>query len=909
MDTPASHARIPPVRAVAERETFSVCCYCGTGCGVRIRSKGNDVLSVEGDPAHPSNAGMLCSKGSALASTARRDEARVLRARLRDKKTGRFSDISMAQAFDIAARKISETVTQHGPDSMGFYLSGQLLTEDYAIFNKMARALIGTNNVDTNSRLCMSSAVVGYKMTLGADSPPACYEDIELADTVLIAGSNMAYAHPVLFRRLMQARQARPHMKMIVIDPRNTDTAQAADLHLAVTPGADVALFHAMLNVMVWEGMVNNDYIEKYTQGFAALKNRIREFTPEAAEAACGVPAADIITAARWFAQSPATLSMYTMGLNQSSSGTAKNMALIHLHLATGHIGRPGTGPFSLTGQPNAMGGREAGAMATLLPGHRDPANAADRDEVAAIWGVDTLPDTPGMPAIAMFDALLQRRIRVLWIAATNPAQSLPDQARVRKALQSADFVIVQEAFADAETLAFADLILPAATWPEKEGTVTNSERRISRVRAAVTAPGDAQADWRIVQQIAQRVAKIIAPEKAALFDYDSASDVFAEHASLTAGRDLDYSGVSYTLLESQGPVQWPLRDKGTARLYEDNVFATESGRARFADVGFIAPAESMSARFPIRLTTGRLRDHWHTMTRTGLSQTLIRHVEEPLVHLHPSDMSRYRIADQALVAIRSRRGQLVLPAQTDDTLKPGCAFLPMHWGSRFMAGDGINALTHGATDSHSGQPELKHCVVGVEAFKPQWQGVAWIRGDAVMLQRRLSRWLDQFDYVVAVPVATGSGGLRLRMAAAAVPDRKLLQTLLADLDIDAPSVAFDDPARGVYRRVRTESGDVSGYFLAGEQITAQEAIDSWADTGKRPESLLAAMMGQGAVTQRARTVCACLGVTDTAIIEGIRSGMDLQALKQNLKCGTGCGSCVVEINRMLGQYADTEAI
>ncbi len=909
MDTPVSLQRVSSVKTEAERVTRSVCCYCGTGCGVRIYSRANEVLSVEGDTAHPSNAGMLCSKGTALAGTARRDHARVLQARLRDRKTGSYSDLSMAEAFDIAARQISQTVKAYGPDAMGFYLSGQLLTEDYAIFNKMARTLVGTNNVDTNSRLCMSSAVVGYKKTLGADAPPACYEDIELADTVLIAGSNMAFAHPVLFRRLMQARQVRPHMKIIVIDPRNTDTAQAADLHLAVTPGADVALFHAMLNVMVWEGLVDSNYIERYTQGFAELKNRIREFTPEAAEVACGVAAADIVTAARWFAQSPATLSMYTMGLNQSSSGTAKNMSLIHLHLATGQIGRPGTGPFSLTGQPNAMGGREAGAMATLLPGHRDPARAAHRRQVAAAWGVDTLPDTPGLPAIAMFDALLEKRIRVLWIAATNPAQSLPDQAKVRKALQSADFVIVQEAFADAETLAYADLILPAATWPEKEGTMTNSERRISRVRAAVTAPGDALPDWQIVQQIARRVAKIIAPEKAALFDYQSEADVFSEHASLTAGRDLDYSELSFALLEELGPVQWPLRRTGTQRLYSDNVFATDDGLARFVDVGFTPAVESISARFPLGLTTGRLRDHWHTMTRTGLSQTLIRHVEEPFIHLHPSDMSRYHIADQALVTINSRRGRLVLPAQTDDTLKPGLAFIPMHWGSRFMGGDGINVLTHGATDPHSGQPELKHCVIGVEPFKPQWQGVAWIRGDAVLLQRRLSGWLDQFDYVVAVPVATGTGGLRLRFASAQVPERAQLAQLLADLDMGKPSVAFDDPARGVYRRVCTETGRVASYLLAGADLNAQEAINSWADTGTRPQSLLAAMMGQSSATQRSRTVCACLGVTDTAIVDGIRAGMDLQALKQNLKCGTGCGSCVVEINRMLGHYAGTKAI
>src|SRR5690606_24452114 len=355
----------------------------------------------------------------------------------------------------------ADIIDQHGPDAVGFYLSGQLLTEDYAVFNKIARGLIGTNNIDTNSRLCMSSAVVGYKKTLGADAPPACYEDLELADTVFIAGSNMAYAHPVLFRRLQAAKAARPDMRIIVVDPRRTDTASIADLHLPILPGSDIALFNAMLNVLVWEGLVDQHYIEQHTQGWPALKARVHEYTPRAAQDVCGVPAADIIQAAQWFGRAGAALSLYTMGLNQSSSGTAKNAALIHLHLATGQIGKPGAGPFSLTGQPNAMGGREAGGMATLLPGHRDPGDPAHRQEVAALWGVDSLPATPGKPALEMFDAVLDGRIKVLWIAATNPAQSLPDQARVRAALQKAEFVIVQEAYAGTETLAYADLVLP----------------------------------------------------------------------------------------------------------------------------------------------------------------------------------------------------------------------------------------------------------------------------------------------------------------------------------------------------------------------------------------------------------------------------------------------------------------
>nr|MBF0684171.1 molybdopterin-dependent oxidoreductase [Pseudomonas sp.] len=541
----------------------SVCCYCGTGCGVRVHTGGGRVIAVSGDESHPSSRGRLCSKGMALADTVRRDTARVLSARVRPARGQVLADVPLPQALDTVATRLAVIIRDHGPDAVGFYLSGQLLTEDYAVFNKLARGLVGTNNIDTNSRLCMSSAVTGYKQTLGADAPPACYDDLELADTVLIAGSNMAFAHPVLFRRLEAAKAARPQTRIVAVDPRRTDTTSLADLHLPILPGTDVALFHAMLNVMVWEGLVDDAYIERHTEGFAALKARVHEFTPRAAQDVCGVPAQDIITAARWFGQAGAALSLYTMGLNQSSSGTAKNAALIHLHLATGQIGKPGAGPFSLTGQPNAMGGREAGGMATLLPGHREPQNAEHRQEVAALWGVDRLPDTPGLPALDMFDAVLDGRIKALWIAATNPAQSLPDQARVRAALEKAELVIVQEAFAGTETLAYADIVLPAATWPEKDGTVTNSERRISRVRAAVPPPGDAQPDWRLACAVAQRLARHIAPGKAALFDYVDESAVFAEHARTTAGRDLDYSGLDYQVLERSGPQQWPFPPGG----------------------------------------------------------------------------------------------------------------------------------------------------------------------------------------------------------------------------------------------------------------------------------------------------------------------------------------------------------
>ena len=897
------NAGVPIVQAPAgdeDRTVSSVCCYCGTGCGVRVQARGDQVLSVVGDPDHPSSRGMLCSKGRALADTVRRDAARVRQAEWRPRRDAARAPLALDDALDLAAERLADAIRRHGPDAVGFYLSGQLLTEDYAAFNKLARALVGTNNIDTNSRLCMSSAVSGYRKTLGADAPPACYDDLDRADVVLIAGSNMAYAHPVLYRRLAAAKAARPDMKIVVVDPRRTDTADIADLHLAIAPGSDVALFHAMLNVMVRENLIDRDYIARHTEGFEALEARIAAYPAQAAQALCGVPAGAIEQAARWFGQAGAALSLYTMGLNQSASGTAKNAALIHLHLATGQIGRPGAGPFSLTGQPNAMGGREAGGMATLLPGHRDPADPAHRAEVAAAWGVEALPATPGLPALQMFDAVLEGRVKVLWIAATNPAQSLPDQARVRRALQAAEFVIVQEAFADTETLAYADLVLPAATWPEKDGSVTNSERRISRVRAAIAPPGSAQSDWRLACGVARRLAARIAPRKAALFDYADEAAVFAEHAGLTAGRDLDYSAVDYAALE-RGPRQWPVRHGlDTARLYADGRFPTPDGRARFLDIIPAPVAESVSDDFPLGLTTGRLRDHWHTMARTGLSATLVQHVEEPWISLHPHDMQVLDLADDTLVRVRSRRGGVVLPARADQGLKPGHAFLPMHWGSGFMAGDGVNALTLAARDPFSHQPELKHSAVSVAAARLAWQAMAWVRGDAAALRRAFAPWLARFPYAVLLPSALGGGGLRLRLGDETAPDAAVLEDLARALRLARPAAAFDDPARGVLRRAGLDGARRPDAFLLAGDVRAQAGMLAWADGGQSPAGLARLLMGRGGMATRSRTVCACMGVSDTAIEAGIAAGLDLAGLQAGLRCGTGCGSCLPEIRGML---------
>ncbi|HVK93105.1 MAG TPA: molybdopterin-dependent oxidoreductase, partial [Noviherbaspirillum sp.] len=571
----------------ALRETKTTCCYCGVGCGVIVESDGEKISSVRGDPEHPANFGRLCSKGSTLHLTANpvlQRQARALHPEMRVARAAQRAAATWDATLDFIAQRFAETIRQHGPDSVAFYLSGQLLTEDYYVFNKLAKGLIGTNNVDTNSRLCMSSAVAGYKQTLGADAPPACYEDIDHAETIFIAGSNTAYAHPILYRRIEEARKKNPRLKIIVADPRRTDTARDADLFLPILPGTDVALFDGMLHICLWEDLIDTAYIEAHTEGFAELKQTVRDYTPKFVADTCGISEEELVKAARWFGQSKASLSLYCQGLNQSSSGTAKNAALINLHLATHQIGKPGAGPFSLTGQPNAMGGREVGGLANLLSAHRDMANPEHRAEVARLWGIDEVPAQPGKTAVEMFEAVRTGAIKIVWIACTNPAQSLPEQKRVREALRHAELVIVQEAYKTTATVDYADVLLPATTWGEKEGTVTNSERRITRCQPALPKPHGTRHDWEIVIDFARRLEMQLGKNKT-LFPYASTEEIWNEHRESTRGRDLDITGLSFRMLEEQGPQQWPFPEgatHGKKRLYEDGIFPTASGRAKF---------------------------------------------------------------------------------------------------------------------------------------------------------------------------------------------------------------------------------------------------------------------------------------------------------------------------------------
>ena len=899
------------------RETRTTCPYCGVGCGVVVEHDGALITGVRGDPDHPANFGRLCSKGLALPLT-RAPSARALHPELRTARDGPRERVSWNTALDHAAHRFAEAIRTHGPDSVAFYISGQFLTEDYYAFNKLAKGLIGTNNVDTNSRLCMSSAVTGYKATLGSDAPPCSYEDLDHADCVFVAGSNAAIAHPVLWRRFEEAR-VRTKAKLIVVDPRRTDTAQEADLHLAIAPGTDVALFQAMLHVMFAEGLVDSPYLAQHTEGFEAADRAVRNCTPSWAAAICEVKAADIVTAARWFAASRATLSLYCQGLNQSSHGTDKNAALIHLHLATAHIGRAGAGPFSLTGQPNAMGGREVGGLATALSAHRDLENPAHRAEVAKLWGIESVPAKRGLTAVEIFEALDAGTLKCVWIACTNPAQSMPDQSRVRDALERAPFVVLQDCYRDIETAAYADLLLPAAGWGEKEGTVTNSERRISRVRAAIAPPGEARADWAIATDFARRLGPLIGRDAARLFPYECAEDLFNEHRETTRGRDLDITGLTYARIDAHGPQQWPCPEGarfGTARLYEDARFPTATGRARFAVLGYNATAESPTPDHPLHLTTGRLRDQWHGMSRTGRVASLFNHEEEPIATMHPLDMAARKIDDGDLVRIEGTRGAMALRARASDAMRPGDIFIPMHWGSRHVAGAGVNALMPSARDRHSHQPELKHAVVEAERLVLRHGLVAMGQvADTDAALALLGPLLNRFRYASCGLAGREQPLVVLRAARSTPLDAETLAAIDAVFALDDVErlIAYRDPARGIDRLARLVDGKLVAARLAGD-LTGSSWMQEWIAEGRDAASIGFAILeptsrAPGGGQSRGRIVCTCHGVGEAQIATAFARGATLDAVQRELKCGTGCGSCVPELKRLQAASTQPEAL
>lgn len=700
----------------------SLCPYCGVGCGLEVlttlpsdQTTSADMppvpYKVRGDRSHPSSKGMVCVKGATVAEALDRD--RLLVPQWRPTLDQPFQPISWDQAFDRLAHHIQDTWDKQGSGAIAVYGSGQLQTEDYYVIQKFLKGCLGSNNFDSNSRLCMSSAVSGYFYSFGSDGPPCSYADLDTTDCAILIGTNTAECHPIIFNRLRKYHKANPDVKLIVVDPRCTETAQVADIHVALKPGTDIDFLNGIAHLLLTWDRVDRAFIEAHTDGFEAFAALVQDYTPQRVSQTCGIPPAQLEAVARAWADSNRVLSLWSMGVNQSAEGTAKVQSIINVHLLTGQLGKPGSGPFSLTGQPNAMGGRETGGLAHILPGYRQVANPQHRAELERAWNLPAgqINPEPGLNAWEMIQALERDELGVLWILATNPAVSLPDLTRVQAALGRSPFTVYQDAYYPTETAAYAHLLLPAAQWGEKTGTMTNSERVVTLCQAFRSPPGESKADWEIFAEVAQRLGL------GAYFPFQTSAEVYQEFVQLTAGRGCDMSGISHDRLRQDGPIQWPCPQGQPVtslhqQLYTDYHFPTENGRARFAPYHSRGLREPADPAYPFILTNGRLYGHWHTQTRTGRIEKIRKLYPQPFVEIHPKDAQALGITDNQWVRLDSRRGSAEFPAKITRAITPGVVFVPMHWGSLWADNSEANRLTHEQACPRSGQPELKACAV-----------------------------------------------------------------------------------------------------------------------------------------------------------------------------------------------------
>ena len=875
-------------------EVRTTCPYCGVGCGVLAEVAADGSVAVRGDPDHPANLGKLCSKGTALGETLGLD-GRLLHPEIGGRRAG------WDEALDLVARRFAETIAAHGPDSVAFYVSGQLLTEDYYVANKLMKGFIGSGNIDTNSRLCMASSVAGHRRAFGEDIVPGTYADLEEADLVVLTGSNTAWCHPILYQRLLAARRERG-TKIVVIDPRRTATALECDLHLALDPGSDVLLFNGVLAHLARANAIDQNYVAAATSGFAdAISAAMADApSPASVAAGCGLAESDVRRFFQLFAATERTVTVYSQGVNQSSHGTDNVNAIINCHLATGRIGRPGMGPFSVTGQPNAMGGREVGGLANQLAAHMGFDEPADADRVGRFWNAPAIARKPGLKAVDMFRAVGNGRIKALWIMGTNPAVSMPDATRVRAALKACDFVVVSDV-THTDTTRYADVLLPAAGWGEKDGTVTNSERRMSRQRPFLPLPGMARPDWDIICDVAQRMGFGDA------FAFDGPAAIFREHAALSAfendgARLFDIGGLAAIAeadYERFPPRLWPAKQDGpqAERLLGRGLFPTPDGRARFVAVRRQGVAQPVEPAFPIALNTGRLRDQWHTMTRTGLVPRLVAGAPLPAVEINPTDAALAAIGDGDLVRIDSPYGFARARAAVSEAVRPGQAFLPIHWSGRFAAGSGAGPLASPATDPVSGQPELKHVPVALLREPVAWHGVLLTRHD--LRPTGFVHWSRR-------PVA---GGWTYDLTGTETPDQGIL--------LSRALLAGHGPERLVEYR------DRRGLSWRGAVLDADGALDEAlfvAPAGQLPATeWLASLLGSRRPLARGerlallsgrspaplpsagRTVCACFNVGANQIAEAVAAGCaSLEQVGERLKAGTNCGSCRSEIRTFI---------
>lgn len=874
------------------REVKTTCPYCGVGCGVIAKAADDGTITVRGDPDHPSNFGRLCSKGSALAETVDLD-GRLLYPEIGGRRA------SWNDALDLVATRFSEAIGEHGPDSVAFYVSGQLLTEDYYLANKLMKGFIGSANIDTNSRLCMSSSVAGHRRAFGSDTVPGVYEDLELADLIILTGSNLAWCHPVLFQRIAAAKAARPDMKVVVIDPRRTMTADIADLHLAIRPDGDVALFMGLLSHLSAADAIDRQYVARHTEGFAEALETAGTLNFDDLLERTGLPAQQLHEFFRLFETTEKVVTCYSQGVNQSTSGTDKVNAIVNCHLATGRIGRAGMGPFSLTGQPNAMGGREVGGLANMLAAHMAIENPEDRDRVQRFWRSPRIAAKPGLKAVDMFRAVADGRIKALWIMATNPVVSLPDADAVEAAIKACPFVVVSDIQKETDTTRHAHVLLPSLGWGEKDGTVTNSERRISRQRPFLGSPGEAKPDWWQITEVARRMGFTEA------FDFGSPADIFLEHAALSGfensgSRDFDISGlaaIDAAAYEAISPFQWP-QPAGPApassRFFADGGYFHPDRRARFVPV--LPPLSNRtSPDFPYTLNTGRIRDQWHTMTRTGKSARLSAHIAEPFAEIHPRDAAAIGVGDADLVEIESPHGKAIVRALVTGRQARGSIFAPMHWNDQLAARARIDAVVAPLTDPISGQPASKNVAVAVRPFQAIHYGFAVSIARPVGLSA--AYWA----------MAKAEGGWRVELAfERPVDDWTAWCRDAFDIPEHIEPLGYADPQSGDLRLAFFDRDRLLGALFLAQQPVA--VARNWAisqlsvphaDLRKR-FAIVAGRPGAGRPDPGA-TVCSCFGVGVNQIVAAVRGGCrSVEAVGKELNAGTNCGSCRSEIRGII---------
>ncbi|CAI1627003.1 Nitrate reductase [Serratia ficaria] len=872
----------------------TTCPYCGVGCGVTLERRADGALAVSGDAQHPANQGRLCVKGSALGETL--DLAgRLLHPQIDGRRAG------WGEALEQVAQRFGQVIEQHGPQAVAFYASGQLLTEDYYVANKLMKGFIGAANIDTNSRLCMASAVVGYKRAFGGDAVPCSYQDIELADLVILTGSNTAWAHPVVYQRLVKARQQRPQMRVVVIDPRETATCDIADLHLALRPGSDAALFNGALHWLARHDGLDRRFLRRHAEGVEATLASAAQWPPERVAEFCRLPMAAVTAFFDLLSEADNWLTLYSMGINQSSSGADKCNAIINLHLAGGRIGKAGCGPFSITGQPNAMGGREVGGLANQLAAHMG-FSASDTDRVRRFWQAPHIARQPGLNAVELFQAIASGQVKAVWIMGTNPAVSLPDADAVRQALKRCPLVVVSEVMAATDTAELAHIRLPALAWGEKEGSVTNSERCISRQRAFLPAPGEARADWWILSQVAQRMGH------GAAFAYRHPAEIFAEHAALSGfenqgTRAFDISGLA-TLTPAQwyrmAPVQWPVNAQhpaGCRRLFADGRFFHADGKARLLPIAPQLPKNAPSAAYPLVLNTGRIRDQWHTMTRTGKAARLMRHLSEPFCEIHPQDAAPLGIDHRCLVRLDTPHGWMLARAQINPGQQRGSLFAPMHWNGQFTAQGRVDSLIPPVVDPDSGQPESKHAPVRVSRWRTAWQAEIFLRAEAPA------------PAGIYWSRVTQEGATHYIMAGASPVD-DWRRWLLRHFPADELTLQTAQLAQHGFHAIGWLQGRVALAFYVGRgapELERSSILQAFEQPPAPGAQRLALLAGRGAADRPAAgaTICSCFGVGEKRIIAAIAEGChSAAALGERLQCGTNCGSCLPELKKLIQQHA-----